>query len=225
MTLLDRGDPVDQVLVLTESAAGTEGADDAVTLAAGPARALSANLPRATTAVAELLEALGIDCSTPARCDTPARAARALAELLTPEPFHATTFENEEGYDELVVSRSIRFSSLCEHHLLPFSGVAHVGYLPGDRLLGLSKLARLVEHLARSLQVQERLTTQIADWLDLALRPKGVGVVLEAEHSCLTLRGVRSKDSWTVTSALRGRVKDDPRTRNEFLLLARDGGR
>ena len=110
-------------------------------------------------------------------------------ELLTPEPFDATTFPNDAGYDELVVAREIPFHSLCEHHLLPFTGVAHVGYLPGERIIGLSKLARVVDHFARALQVQERLTTQVAGWLERELAPKGVGVVLEAEHLCMSIRG------------------------------------
>jgi len=140
-------------------------------------------------------------------------------ELLTPEPFEATTFPNEAGYDELVVVRDITFRSLCTHHLLPFHGVAHVAYLPAERIVGLSKLARVVELFSRELQVQERLTTQIADWLEQHLEPKGVGVVLEAEHMCMSLRGVCRPGARTVTSALRGLVRDDPRTRQEFLNL------
>jgi GTP cyclohydrolase I len=142
------------------------------------------------------------------------------AELLTPADFHATTFPNDGGYDELVVARDIPFHSLCEHHLLPFSGVAHVGYIPGERIVGLSKLARVVELYARDLQVQERLTGQIASWLDEHLAPVGVGVVLEADHSCMSLRGVRKPGSRTITSALRGAIRDDARTRQEFLSLA-----
>lgn len=115
--------------------------------------------------------------------------------------------------------RAIPFSSLCEHHLLPFAGVAHVGYLPGERLVGLSKLARVVGHYSRRLQVQERLTTQIGDWLAGALRPKGAGVVLEAEHACMSLRGVHANGARTVTSALGGAVRDDERTRAEFFAL------
>jgi GTP cyclohydrolase I len=130
-----------------------------------------------------------------------------------------TTFPNDEGYDELVVVRDIPFHSLCQHHLLPFSGVAHVGYLPASRILGLSKLARVVEHFARGLQVQERLTKQIGDWLDHRLAPKGVGVVLEAEHLCMSLRGVQAVGSRTVTSSLHGLIRDDARTRAEFLDL------
>ncbi len=177
------------------------------------------DLDRATLAVAELLEALGVDPSGDHLAETPARAARAFAELLTPETFVATTFPNDEGYDELVMARNIPFSSLCEHHLLPFSGVAHVGYLPGDRLIGLSKLARVVTFFARGLQVQERLTTQVADWLGVNLRPKGVGVVLEADHACMSLRGAHAGGSRTLTSALSGLVRDDERTRGEFFSL------
>ncbi|MGH9028087.1 MAG: GTP cyclohydrolase I [Acidimicrobiales bacterium] len=174
------------------------------------------DLARATGAVADLLTALGVAHGA-TLADTPARVARAYAEFLSPEPFEATTFPNDEGYDELVVARSIPFSSLCEHHLLPFAGVAHVGYLPGERLLGLSKLARVVTHFSRNLQVQERLATQVADWLSSKLAPKGVGVVLEAEHACMSLRGVRAAGARTVTSALRGLVREDERTRAEFL--------
>lgn len=180
----------------------------------------SVDITRATRAVAELLAALGVDPSSEGLVGTPARVARAYAELLTPEPFEATTFPNDERYDELVVARAIPFSSLCEHHLLPFSGVAHVGYLPGDRLVGLSKLARVVTHFSRRLQVQERLTTQVADWLATALGPKGVGVVVEAEHACMSVRGVRATGSRTLTSALVGLVRDDERTRSEFFALA-----
>ena len=145
--------------------------------------------------------------------------ARAYAELLTAEPFETTTFPNDEDYDELVVAREIAFSSVCEHHLLPFSGVAHIGYLPGDRLIGLSKLARVVHHFSRRLQVQERLTTQISDWLMDTLHPRGVGVVLEAEHTCMSIRGVRTRGARTLTSSLAGLVRDDLRTRSEFLSL------
>jgi GTP cyclohydrolase I len=152
--------------------------------------------------------------------DTPRRVAAAFAELVTPLPFSPTTFPNHEGYDELVVARSIPFASLCQHHLLRFCGLAHVGDLPGDRILGLSKLARVVELFARDLQTQERLTSQVAGWLQEQLDPRGVGVVLEAEHLCMTVRGVQAPGVRTVTSALRGRVRDDPRTRAEFLALA-----
>ncbi|HEY1457010.1 MAG TPA: GTP cyclohydrolase I FolE [Solirubrobacteraceae bacterium] len=173
----------------------------------------------AEQAANDLLLALGADLAEEGLRDTPRRMAAAYAELLTPQPFRATTFPNDGGYDELVVARSIPFHSLCMHHLLPFHGVAHIGYLPGERILGLSKFARVVELFARDLQVQERLTVQIADWLAEHLAPKGVGVVLEAEHLCMSLRGVQKFGARTITSALHGLVRDDPRTRQEFLAL------
>ena len=178
------------------------------------------DLDKATRAVADLLDALGVDRTLDGLEATPARVARAYAEMLSSEPFHITTFSNDEGYDELVVARAIPFASLCEHHLLPFSGFAHVGYLPKERLLGLSKLARVVDHFSRRLQVQERLTAQVANFIAETVQPKGVGVVIEAEHLCMSLRGVRAGGSKTVTSALKGIVRDDPRTRSEFLALA-----
>ena len=176
---------------------------------------------RAERAVAELLAALGYPVEGEHRAGTPQRVASALAEMLTPSAFLPTTFPNDEGYDELVVARDVPFRSLCEHHLLPFYGCAHVGYLPGARIVGLSKLARVVEHFAAALQVQERLTQQVADWLHAQLGARGVGVVLEAEHLCMSLRGVRARGSRTVTSALRGELRTDARTRDEFLALTR----
>jgi GTP cyclohydrolase I len=170
-------------------------------------------------AVADMLRALGADVAAAGVRDTPRRVAEAYAELLTPPAFRATTFPNEDGYDELIVARAIPFHSLCMHHLLPFQGVAHVGYLPGERIIGLSKLGRVVELFARDLQIQERLTTQIACWLERELAPKGVGVVLEAEHLCMSLRGVQKPGATTVTSALHGLIRDDARTRQEFLAL------
>ena len=177
------------------------------------------DLPAAERAAHDLLSALGVDLGGESLRDTPRRMARMYAELLTPPPFEPTTFPNDGGYDELVVATGIPFHSMCEHHLLPFVGVAHIGYLPGERIIGLSKLARLVELYARSLQVQERLTTQIAGWLDQHLAPRGVGVVLEAEHMCMSLRGVQKPGARTVTSALHGHLRDDQRTRQEFLSL------
>jgi GTP cyclohydrolase IA len=182
-------------------------------------RSHGVDLDRAERAVADLLDALGQDPSSAGLLDTPRRVAASYAELLTPPPFTPTTFPNDEGYDELVLARAIPFSSLCQHHLLPFTGLAYVGYLPADRILGLSKLARVVELFARRLQLQERLTTQVADWLQAKLAPKGVGVVLEAEHQCMSLRGVRAAGVRTVTSALHGRLRTDPRSRQEFLAL------
>ena len=184
-------------------------------------RAHGVDLVRAERAVTDLLAALGQDPASEQLLDTPRRVAATYAELLTPAPFTPTTFHNDEGYDELVLVRAIPFQSLCEHHLLPFVGVAHVGYLPADRILGLSKLARVVELFSRRLQLQERLTTQVADWLQDQLAPKGVGVVLEAAHLCMSLRGVRAAGTHTVTSALHGLLRSDPRSRQEFLALTR----
>jgi GTP cyclohydrolase I len=181
------------------------------------------DLGAAERAAADLLHALGIATETESLRGTPGRMARAYAELFTPPAFDLTTFPNEEAYDELVLARSIPLRSVCEHHLLPFIGVAHVGYLPGARILGLSKLARVVNHFASRPQVQERLTKQVAGWLDEQLSPKGVGVVIEAEHTCMTLRGVRAAGSSTVTSTLLGTLRDDPRSRQEFFALTGRG--
>jgi GTP cyclohydrolase I len=188
-----------------------------------PLRALpetGIDVDAAELAVADLMRALGMDVTDPSLTRTPHRVARAYSELLSPREFGLTTFPNDEGYDELVVARDIPFTSLCEHHLLPFVGTASVGYLPGARILGLSKLARVVELFARRPQVQERMTKQVATWLDQHLRPRGVGVVVRAEHTCMTLRGVQARGATTVTSALLGTLRDDPRSRAEFLSLA-----
>src|SRR5215470_15254448 len=182
--------------------------------------AASVDIEAAERAATGFLTALGVDLTREELRDTPARMARAYAELFDAKPLRMTTFPNDEGYDELVLARSIPFRTVCEHHLLPFSGVAHVGYLPGERILGLSKLARLVEHFAARPQVQERLTKQIADCLEERLSPRGVGVVIEAEHSCMTLRGVRARGATTVTSALLGTMRTDARSRAEFFALA-----
>jgi len=178
------------------------------------------DLVAAERAAADLLRAIGADVDAPDLAATPRRIASSLAELVTPVQFSATTFANEGAYDELVLVRDIPFQSLCMHHLLPFVGMAHVAYLPGDRIIGLSKLARVVETFSHDLQLQERMTVQIADWLVRELEPRGVGVVLSAEHTCMTIRGVRKPGAKTVTSALRGALRDDPRTRQELLSLA-----
>ena len=177
------------------------------------------DLAAAERAAGQFLNALGISTSTESLRGTPGRMARAYAELFSPRPFDLTTFPNDEGYDELVLARRIPVRSVCEHHLLPFVGTAHVGYLPGGRILGLSKLARVVEHFSCRPQVQERLTKQVADWLQTHLEPKGVGVVIEAEHSCMTLRGVQATGSSTMTSTLLGLLRTDARSRSEFLAL------
>jgi GTP cyclohydrolase I len=178
------------------------------------------DLEAAQRAVRDLLIAFGSDPDSEHLHETPRRVAQAYADFLTPKPFRLTTFPNDEDYDQLIIARNIRFHSLCEHHLLPFVGVAHVAYLPNDRILGLSKLARLVEMFARDLQVQERMTQQIANWLCDELDPKGVGVIVEAEHMCMALRGVEKPGATAVTSALLGVVRNDVRTRDEFLRLA-----
>jgi GTP cyclohydrolase I len=174
----------------------------------------------ATEAARAFLTALGVDVTREGLADTPARMAGAYVELFTARPFTATTFDNDAGYDELVVARGIPLVSVCEHHLLPFTGTATVGYLPGGRILGLSKLARLVEHFARRPQVQERLTQQVAHWLADQLLPRGVGVLIEAEHTCMTLRGAQAAGSTTVTSAFLGTLRHDPAARAEFFTLA-----
>ena len=178
------------------------------------------DLRAAQHAVGDLLAALGRDIAEPGLRDTPRRVA-AFAARLAHEPFSLTSFPDDDGYDELVVVRDIPFHSLCMHHLLPFHGVAHVAYLPGERIVGLSKLARVVKLHARDLQVQERLTMQVATFLREHLQPKGVGVVIEAEHLCMSLRGVQKAGTRTTTSALLGLLRDDPRTRQEFLSLVR----
>lgn len=173
----------------------------------------------AMAAVADLLRALGRDPAGPHLRDTPRRVADAYAEMLAARPFELTTFPNEEGYDEVVLVREIPVHSLCEHHLLPFDGVAQVAYLPGERIVGLSKLARVVEHFARDLQVQERLTRQVADFLQERLRPRGVAVAVEAAHLCMSLRGVAVPQSRTHTSTLLGQFRTDPQARAEILAL------
>ncbi|MGZ4640847.1 MAG: GTP cyclohydrolase I FolE [Blastococcus sp.] len=181
------------------------------------------NLPAAEEAVTALLRALGKDPADEHLAGTPRRVADAYAELLSPRQFDLTTFPNDEGYNELVLATDIPVQSLCAHHLLPFTGVAHIGYLPGERILGLSKFARVLEMFARDLQVQERLTQQVADWLQENLAPRGVGVVIRAEHLCMSLRGVRAQGARTTTSALHGLLREDARSRQEFFALTGSG--
>jgi GTP cyclohydrolase I len=181
------------------------------------------DLEAAEAAAGQMLAALGLPVGSDDMVETPRRLVAAYAEMLTVPDFDLTTFANSAGYDELVLVQDIPVRSLCEHHLLPFVGVAHVGYLPDDRILGLSKFARLVDFFARRAQTQERLTTQIADHLQERLAPIGVGVVIEAEHSCMSLRGARAEGARTVTSTLRGALREDPSSRAEFLALTRGG--
>lgn len=187
---------------------------------ASAAAALGRLQPTAADHAAGLLTALGIDLDTESTHRTPARMVEAFRELLAPRPFTLTTFPNNEGYEEILIQDGIRFASLCEHHALPFIGTALVGYLPGKQIVGLSKLARVVEMFARRMQVQERLTRQIAAHLHERLDPHGVGVVIRAEHLCMTLRGVQAAGTLTVTTSLTGAVRDDERTRQEFFSMA-----
>jgi GTP cyclohydrolase I len=173
----------------------------------------------AERAAADLLVALGLDLTDENLVETPRRMAGALIEMTSSPDFDLTTFPNDEAYDELVLVQDLPLQSLCEHHMLPFVGVAHIGYLPNERILGLSKFARLVAHHARRPQTQERLTKRIADHLQDQLRARGVGVVVEAEHTCMSLRGARAAGARTTTSALFGQLRDDPRSRAEFLSL------
>ncbi|HEV7931820.1 MAG TPA: GTP cyclohydrolase I [Actinomadura sp.] len=179
----------------------------------------SVDLAAAERAAGDFLRALGISTESESLRGTPGRMARAYAELFSPRPFDLTTFPNDGGYDELVLARGIPLRSVCEHHLLPFVGTVHIGYLPAERILGLSKFARVAQHFAHRPQVQERLTKQIAGWLAEHLAPKGIGVVIEAEHTCMTLRGVQAVGSSTVTSTLLGTLREDPRSRSEFFAL------
>ena len=180
------------------------------------------DLPRIERAVREILAAVGEDPDREGLRETPARVARMYAELfsgLTASPAVHLQRVFEEKYDELVLVRDISFNSMCEHHLLPFMGVAHVGYLPNGKIAGLSKLARVVEEISRRPQVQERMTHQIADLMAQELDAKGVVVVLEAVHTCMTIRGIRKPGSITVTSAVRGLFKTNPSSRAEVMSL------
>ncbi|HEY8424549.1 MAG TPA: GTP cyclohydrolase I FolE [Limnochordales bacterium] len=180
-------------------------------------------LERIRRAVREILEAVGEDPDRPGLRETPERAARMLVEIFAgvhQEPADELTLTYEEGAEDLVVVRDIPLHSMCEHHLLPFTGRVHIAYLPdGGRLTGLSKLARLVEGYARRPQVQERLTNQIADAVETRLRPRGVAVVIEAEHLCMIMRGARAEGSRAVTMAVRGLYERDPAERTAVLAL------
>lgn len=183
---------------------------------------MSVDKPRVERLIFELLDAIGEDPHRDGLLATPRRVADMFEELFSghegdAERHLTVTFAAE--HDEMVMVRDIPFASLCEHHMIPFIGKAHVGYIPGDdgRITGLSKLARLVDHYARRLQVQERMTTQIADTIEQVLEPRGALVVLEAEHLCMSIRGVKKPGTLTITSAVRGLFRDDPRTRAEAM--------
>ncbi len=178
----------------------------------------------AEAAVRTLLRWAGDDPDREGLLDTPGRVVRSYRELFAgydtdPRSYLERTFEEVGGYDQLVVLKNIRVVSCCEHHMLPVTGVAHVAYLPRERVVGISKLSRVVNGFARRLQIQEKLTAEIASAIQEVLNPYGVGVVIEAEHACMTLRGVNTPGSSLVTSSLLGLVRDDQRTRMEFLRL------
>ena len=180
----------------------------------------------AEAAVRTLIRWAGDDPAREGLIDTPARVARSYRELFAgyevdPREYLERTFQEVGGYDELVILKDIRFVSFCEHHMLPVVGKAHVAYLPTDRVVGISKLARVVRGFARRLQIQEKMTADIARTIHEVLRPEGVGVIIEAEHSCMTMRGVDVPGASLITSHLIGVVRDDPRTREEFMRLAR----
>ena len=183
----------------------------------------------AEAAVRVLIEWAGDDPEREGLRDTPSRVARSYAQLFAgydedPRQYLERTFEETGGYDELIVLSNVRVVSFCEHHMLPVIGVAHIGYLPRDRVVGISKLARVVQGYSRRLQIQEKLTLDIAEAIQDVLNPLGVGVMIEAEHSCMTLRGVNTPGSRLSTSRLLGAIRDDPRTRNEFLRAVGAGG-
>ncbi len=187
---------------------------------------MSIDRARAERAVRELLEAVGEDPDRDGLADTPARVARMYEEVLVgmgQGPTLEATFDAD--HDEMVMVKDIRLDSICEHHLVPFTGRAHVAYIPAEdgRITGISKLVRVVQGFARRLQVQERLTAQIADEIERSLRPRGVFVVIEAEHLCMSMRGVRVPGATTVTSAVRGQFRDSVATRAEAMQLLRPG--
>ncbi len=186
------------------------------------------DIERVEKAVTEILLAIGEDVEREGLKGTPVRVARMYAELLAgmqEEPKEHLRSAFTENYDEIVLLRDISFYSICEHHLMPFIGTAAVAYLPSGVVLGVSKLARIVECFTRRLQVQERLTDQIADFIMDGLKPRGVAVVLEASHSCMTIRGIRKPGSVMVTSSLRGIFKRDPKSRSEVMSLIHKGNK
>jgi len=193
---------------------------------ADPRSAVRPTASEAEAAVRTLIAWAGDDPEREGLRDTPARVVRSYAELFAgydddPRRHLTRTFEEVGGYDELVVLSGIRVVSVCEHHMLPVTGVAHVGYLPRNRVVGISKLARVVHGYARRLQIQEKLTAAIADAIQDVLDPLGVGVIIEAEHSCMALRGVNTTGARLTTSRMLGSIRDDPRQRDEFLRASR----
>lgn len=199
------------------------------TLAATPASVARPSRAEAEDAVRVLLRWAGDDPSREGLLDTPARVVRAYEEFFAgyehdPREILSRTFSEVDGYDEMIVLKDIRFESYCEHHMVPIIGRAHVAYLPEHRVVGISKLARLVDAFAKRLQIQEKMTAQIADTLNEVLQPKGVGVILEAAHQCMSTRGVHKAGVTMVTSRMLGTFRSDPSTRREFLSIVGSPG-
>ena len=194
-----------------------------------PLRPSRPSRQEAEAAVRTLLRWTGDDPDREGLLETPSRVVRAYEEFFSgyavdPVDFLTRTFSETEGYDEIIVLRDIRVESHCEHHMVPIVGKAHVGYLPKNRVVGISKIARLVEAYARRLQIQEKLTAQIANTMQEVLDPRGVAVVIEASHQCMTTRGVHKSGAAMVTSRMLGAFRDDPATRREFLTMIGNGG-
>lgn len=174
--------------------------------------------------IEQLLLNIGEDPNREGLADTPNRYNRFIDEFFNDKPFHVTVFENNT-YDEMVIQSGITFYSLCEHHLLPFFGQGVIAYIPDKKIIGLSKLSRILDHFSRRLQTQENLTTQVADFISEKLNPKGVGVTLASRHLCMEMRGVKKPATATTTSCLKGLLKTNSATRNEFLQLTKEGGK
>lgn len=174
---------------------------------------------RIENAIREILLAIGEDPHRPGLIETPERISRMLSEILQPDDYRITTFPNDKNYDQFIICKDILFHSICEHHMLPFFGHITIGYLPNDRLIGLSKLVRLVQYRAARLQIQEQMTQEIANTLDSTLQPQGVGVIIEAEHHCISARGAKMPGHKTITSAMRGELLNNATARAEFLAL------
>ncbi len=179
---------------------------------------MSVNQKQAEEAFRTLLKYLGEDTSREGLKDTPKRYIKFMKEFLYPPKWKVTTFD-AEGYDQMIIQTNIPFYSLCEHHVAPFFGIGHIAYIPDKKIVGISKLARSLETYSRALQNQERITKQVADFLDETLKPKGVAVVLKAQHLCMAMRGVKKHDTWTITSEMNGEFDTDLNCRNEFLNL------
>ena len=221
-------DPVPRTGRKGEKAVKAGKARGVATPAAAPATARPTR-KEAEAAVRVLLRWAGDDPAREGLRDTPARVVRAYEEFFAgyrtdPAALLARTFEEVEGYDEMIVLRDVRFESYCEHHMVPIIGRAHAAYLPRHRVVGISKLARLVDAYAKRLQIQEKMTVQIADTLQAVLQPRGVAVVIEASHQCMTTRGVHKPGVAMVTSRLLGAFRDDPTTRREFFALVGGSG-